>query len=83
MTEHPIEGLMNTAMSNIRQMIDVNTIIGNPIQTIPGTLIVPVSKVSFGFASGGAEYDTKDKCNKKISICLVHYLMIYLLLFFW
>ena len=68
MTEHPIEGLMNTAMSNIRQMIDVNTIIGNPIQTIPGTLIVPVSKVSFGFASGGAEYDTKDKCNKKISI---------------
>lgn len=68
MTEHPIEGLMNTAMSNIRQMIDVNTIIGNPIQTIPGTLIVPVSKVSFGFASGGAEYNAKDKCNKKISI---------------
>lgn len=68
MEEHPIQGLMNTAMSSIKDMIDVNTIIGNPIQNANGTLIVPVSKVSFGFGSGGTEFNSKDKCDKKISI---------------
>lgn len=68
MEEHPIQGLMNTAMSNIKDMIDVNTIIGNPIQNANGTLIIPVSKVSFGFGSGGTEFNPKEKCDKKISI---------------
>ena len=53
MSEHPIQGLMSTAMQKIREMIDVNTIIGDPITTPDGTTIIPVSKVSFGFASGG------------------------------
>lgn len=53
---HPIEGLMNTAMSSIKDMIDVDTIIGEPISTGIDTLIIPISKVSFGFAAGGSEF---------------------------
>lgn len=58
---HPIEGLMTTAMSSIREMIDVNTIIGEPIETKDNVTIVPISKVGFGFASGGTEFDKKDE----------------------
>lgn len=57
MSEHPIEGLMNTAMNNLRDMIDVNTIIGDSIETANGTVIIPISKVSFGFATGGSEFN--------------------------
>lgn len=56
MTNHPIEGLMNTAMSNLREMIDVNTIVGDAIETINGTIIIPISRVAFGFAAGGSEF---------------------------
>ena len=55
MDKHPIEGIMNTTMENIREMVDVNTIIGDPISAPNGTTIIPVSKVSFGFASGGSD----------------------------
>ena len=61
MTEHPIEGLMYTAMSSIKDMIDVNTIIGDPIQASNNIVVIPISKVSFGFASGGSEF----KCEKE------------------
>ncbi|GMA60694.1 GerW family sporulation protein [Alicyclobacillus fastidiosus] len=54
--DHPIQGLMQTAMSNIREMVDVNTIIGDPVETPDGTVILPVSKVGFGFAAGGSEF---------------------------
>ena len=57
MSEHPIEGLMNTAMNNLIDMIDVNTIIGDSIETANGTVIIPISKVSFGFAAGGSEFN--------------------------
>ena len=59
MSEHQIQGLMSTAMQKIREMIDVNTIIGDPITTPDGTTIIPVSKVSFGFASGGSDLPAK------------------------
>lgn len=67
MTEHPIEGLMETAMNSIKDMIDVNTIIGDPIETANGIVIIPISKVSFGFASGGSEFkgETVDEYKKK------------------
>jgi sporulation protein YtfJ len=55
MAEHPIQGLMTTAMENIREMVDVNTIIGEPVET-GGHVIIPVSKVGFGFAAGGSEF---------------------------
>ena len=50
--QHPIEILMETAMNNIKDMVDVNTIIGDPIETSTGMVIIPISKVSFGFAAG-------------------------------
>lgn len=59
MNEHPIQGLMGTTMEKIRDMVDVNTIIGDPIVTPDGTTIIPVSKVSFGFASGGSDIPVK------------------------
>ncbi|MBC8535519.1 GerW family sporulation protein [Feifania hominis] len=59
MSEHPIQGLMSTAMSNIKEMVDVNTIIGEPIIAADGTTIIPVSKVSFGFGTGGSDWPPK------------------------
>lgn len=61
--DHPIGSLMDTTMNKIKEMIDVNTIIGEPITAPDGTLIIPVSKVSYGFASGGSDLPTK-KENK-------------------
>ena len=55
MGEHPINNLMGTVMENIKGMIDVNTIIGDPVETANGTMIIPVSKVGFGFAAGGSD----------------------------
>ena len=67
MENHPIEGLMLTAMNSIENMIDVNTIIGEPIETISGIVIIPISKVCFGFAAGGSEFkgETIDEYTKK------------------
>ena len=59
MNEHPIEGLMDVTLEKIKSMVDSNTIIGNPINMPDGTLILPVSKVSFGFASGGSDFPSK------------------------
>ena len=56
MADHPIEGLMLTAMNSIKEMIDVNTIIGEPIQASNNIVVIPISKVSFGFAAGGSEF---------------------------
>ena len=66
MKDHPIEGLMLTAMESIRSMIDVNTIIGEPIETANNIVIIPISKVSFGFAAGGSEFkgETIDEYKK-------------------
>ncbi len=66
MAEHPIQGLMNVTMEKIHQMVDSNTIIGKPIITEDGTTILPVSKVSFGFASGGTDFDGKNAANKDL-----------------
>lgn len=54
-----IEGVMGVSMEKIREMVDVNTIIGDPISAANGTTIIPVSKVSFGFASGGSDLPTQ------------------------
>ena len=66
MNEHPIDGLMTTAMISIQDMIDVNTIIGEPIETSNNIVIIPISKVSFGFAAGGSEFkgETIDEYRK-------------------
>lgn len=66
MAEHPIQGLMDVTMDKIHQMVDSNTIIGKAITTPDGTTILPVSKVSFGFASGGTDFDGKNAANREL-----------------
>ena len=58
--EHPLSDLMSATMEKIRTMVDVNTIVGQPILAGEVT-IIPVSKVSFGFASGGSDFATKNQ----------------------
>lgn len=56
MKDHPIESLMLTAMESVRNMIDVNTIVGEPIEISKDIKIIPISKVGFGLAAGGSEF---------------------------
>ena len=55
-----VEGLMGVSVEKIRQMVDANTVVGSPISLPDGTTIIPVSKVSYGFASGGSDLPTKN-----------------------
>jgi sporulation protein YtfJ len=64
MGNHPIEALMKTAMESIQQMVDVNTIVGDPVESPDGSVIVPVSKVMCGFAAGGSEFPASDDGDK-------------------
>lgn len=63
---HPIESLMETAMQSIKEMVDVNTVVGEPVETPQGIIVIPISRVSCGFAAGGSEYafDGEGKDNK-------------------
>ena len=53
---HPIGELMQSTLENIRGMVDVNTVVGDPIDARDGSTVIPLSRVSFGFVSGGGEY---------------------------
>ncbi|MEM1484975.1 GerW family sporulation protein [Oscillospiraceae bacterium PP1C4] len=55
---HPINGLMDSSLQNLRSLVDADTVIGEAITTPDGIVIIPVSKVSFGFASGGSDLPT-------------------------
>ena len=59
MNEHPIQGLMHTAMESLKQMVDVNTVVGDAVEAQDGTVIVPVSRVSVGFVAGGGDFATE------------------------
>ncbi|MDO7905110.1 GerW family sporulation protein [Paenibacillus sp. JX-17] len=61
MPEHPLQGLMQTAMENIKAMVDVNTIVGEAVETPDGTVILPISRVGFGFAAGGSDFHVEDE----------------------
>lgn len=54
--QHPVENLMKSTMENLKDMIDVNTVIGDAVETKDGSCIIPISKVTFGFVSGGSEF---------------------------
>ena len=64
MAEHPIQGLMGVTIDKIREMVDTGTIIGDPIHVDAATTIIPVSRVTFGFASGGS--DVAPKSDKQM-----------------
>ncbi|HCF50907.1 MAG TPA: sporulation protein YtfJ [Syntrophomonas sp.] len=56
---HPIEGLMKTAMQSIKEMVDVNTVVGDAVEANDGSVIIPISQVACGFAAGGGDYETQ------------------------
>lgn len=58
--DHPIERLMDNALTKIRTFVDANTIVGNPVVTTDGVSIIPISKVTMGFLTGGGEYGEKE-----------------------
>lgn len=62
---HPIEGLMKTAMESIKEMVDVNTVVGDAVEAADGTVIIPVSRVACGFAAGGGEFETAGGGNNQ------------------
>ena len=66
MSERPLEGLMDVTLDKIKSMVDVNTIIGDMITIPDGTVIIPISKVTYGFASGGSEFPTKKVDGKDL-----------------
>ncbi len=57
----PINDLMSTTMEKIREMVDANTIVGQPIRTEDGVTLIPVSRLTFGFASGGSDFVSKNQ----------------------
>lgn len=57
---HPLSEMMSASMGKIREMIDVNTVIGDPIVTEGGVTIIPVTKVSIGYGGGGSDFATKN-----------------------
>ena len=59
-SEQQVENLIKSTMENLKSMVDVNTVIGTAVETKYGSYIIPVSKLSFGFASGGSEYSCQE-----------------------
>ena len=57
---HPLETIMETTIGRLRELVDANTVIGAPVKLGEETLVVPVSRISLGFVSGGGEYGTKN-----------------------
>ncbi len=60
---HTIGNIMGITMEKLKEMVDVNTIVGEPISLQDGTTIIPISKVSFGFASGGSDLPSKNQAE--------------------
>ena len=59
--KHPLNDMMRSAMEKVREMVDTNTIVGQPITTPDGVTLIPISKVSFGFGGGGGDYGKAPK----------------------
>lgn len=66
MSERPINGMLDKTMQKIKEMVDVNTIVGKPIELSSGVTIVPISKVAYGFASGGSEFSSKKEASENL-----------------
>ena len=65
MKESRLNGIRDTSLGNIKEIIDVNTVVGAPVETTGGTVIIPVSKVSLGYVSGGVDYLGKNTPPEK------------------
>ncbi len=60
MSEHPITGLMETTIQKVKELADSETVVGKPISVAEDVTIIPVSKLSLGFASGGSDFPSKN-----------------------
>lgn len=63
--EHPIGELMQTAMASIKDMVDVNTVIGTPVEANGGSTIIPISRVSFGYVTAGGDLTNQEKNRRQ------------------
>ena len=66
MEHHPLEGIMGITMEKVKEMVDVNAVIGDPITAPDGSIIIPVSKVTYGFGSGGSDFPAKKTESKDL-----------------
>ena len=64
MDDNRLNTIIGTSLENLKQIVDVNTVVGEPINTAGGTVIIPVSKVSMGYVSGGTDYISKHSTGK-------------------
>ncbi|OQB15914.1 MAG: putative spore protein YtfJ [Firmicutes bacterium ADurb.Bin193] len=83
MAVNELENIFSSTLNGIRSMIDVNTIIGSPIEAPDGLVIIPVSKVAFGFGMGGWDRDEKEKegnlvggSGGGVTVCPVGFLIV-------
>ena len=65
MSDNQVNNLLGVTMDKIKQMVDVNSIVGDPITAPDGTIIIPISKISYGFASGGSDFPSKVQSEKE------------------
>ena len=63
--ENKIPEIIRSSLENIRAMVDANTVVGEPINTAPGTIIIPISKITVGFATGGLDFNSKTEAPMK------------------
>lgn len=61
-----IENIMNVTLEKIKEMVDSNTVVGKPIISPDGTTLIPISKISYGFASGGSDFASKNNYSKDL-----------------
>ena len=61
---HPLNEMMTNSMGKIRDMVDVNTVIGDPITTPDGVTLIPITKVSIGYGGGGSDFPTSAASNR-------------------
>ena len=59
MSENKVSNLLGSSMEKIKQMVDVNTVVGDPITTPDGTTVIPISRINYGFAAGGSDLPSK------------------------
>ncbi len=61
MSANNVNGLLGVSMDKIKEMVDVNTVVGEPITTPDGTTVIPISRVNYGFAAGGSDLPSKSQ----------------------
>ena len=64
-SENKLQGVVQTTLSEIRNLIDADTVMGTPVETASGTTLIPISKVTVGYATGGMDFNDKNGAQGK------------------